>query len=96
MELRAKVEPSSGKHSAYTHFPKDPKLRYLLGGKQRGLLAEDELVQSCPVRKMLVTRKQQITKFSLKKVHRVTIIDMPWWYKIWQRSDYNPTYVKQK
>ena len=24
MEPRAKVEPSSGKHSVYTHFPKDP------------------------------------------------------------------------
>ena len=30
MESRAKVEPGSGKHSVYTHFPKDPKLRYLL------------------------------------------------------------------
>ena len=24
MELRAKVEPGSGKHGVYTHFPKDP------------------------------------------------------------------------
>ena len=24
MELRAKVEPGSGKHSVFTHFPKDP------------------------------------------------------------------------
>ena len=24
MESRAKVEPGSGKHSVYTHFPKDP------------------------------------------------------------------------
>ena len=24
MEPRAKVEPGSGKHSVYTHFPKDP------------------------------------------------------------------------
>ena len=24
MESRAKVEPGSGKHSIYTHFPKDP------------------------------------------------------------------------
>ena len=33
MESRAKVEPGSGKHSVYTHFPKDPKLRYLLEDK---------------------------------------------------------------
>ena len=26
----------------------------------------------------------------MKKANRVTIIDMPWWYKIWQRSGYNP------
>ena len=26
----------------------------------------------------------------------VTIVDMPWWYKIWQRSGYNPTHVKTK
>ena len=26
MELRAKVEPGSGKHSFYSHFPKDPKV----------------------------------------------------------------------
>ena len=31
----------------------------------------------------------------MKKVNRVTIIDMPWWYKIWQRSGYNSTHVKQ-
>ena len=30
MESRAKVELGSGKHSVYTHFPKRPKLRYLL------------------------------------------------------------------
>ena len=28
-ESRAKVEPGSGKHSVYTHFPKDRKLRHL-------------------------------------------------------------------
>ena len=38
----------------------------------------------------------QITKFSVKEVNRVTIIDTPWWYKIWQHSGYNHTRVKQK
>ena len=32
----------------------------------------------------------------MKKVNRVTIINVPWWHKIWQRSGYNPTHVKQK
>ena len=32
----------------------------------------------------------------MKKVNRVTIIDMPWWYKIWQHSGYNPTRAKQE
>ena len=31
----------------------------------------------------------------MKKVNRGTIIDMPWWYTIWQRSGYNPTHVKK-
>ena len=30
MKSRARVERGSGKHSVCTHFPKDPKLRYLL------------------------------------------------------------------
>ena len=30
MESRANVEPGSGKLSVFTHFPKDPKLQYLL------------------------------------------------------------------
>ena len=30
MESRAKVELGSGKHGVFTHFPKKPKLRYLL------------------------------------------------------------------
>ena len=45
---------------------------------------------------MLVTWSQRITKFSVKKVARGTIIDMPWWYKTWQHSGYNYTRVKQK
>ena len=35
-------------------------------------------------------------EFPVKKVNRVTIIDMPWWCKTWQRSGYNPTHAKQK
>ena len=33
MEPRAKVEPGSGKHSVYTHFPKDPDCDFCLKTK---------------------------------------------------------------
>ena len=33
MESRAKVEPGSGKHSVYTHFPKDPNCHICLKTK---------------------------------------------------------------
>ena len=54
MVPRAKVEPGSGKHSVKTHFPKDPNCD-ILKTKIQGVLAEDVLVQSCPVRNVLVT-----------------------------------------
>ena len=66
-------------------YPKDPNRD----------LAKDVLVQSCPERNILVTWFLRITKFSVKKVHRGTIIDMPWWYKTWQHSGYNHTRAKQ-
>ena len=31
----------------------------------------------------------------MKRTNLGTIIDLPWWYKIWQRSGYNPSHVKQ-
>ena len=34
MESRAKVEPGSGKHSVYTHFPKDPNCDICLKAKK--------------------------------------------------------------
>ena len=37
-----------------------------------------------------------MTKFSVEKVNRGTIIDMQSWYKTWQHSGYNHTHVKQK
>ena len=63
--------------------------------KSQGPLAEDVLVQSCPERNILVTWSQRITKFSVKKVNRETIIDMPWWYKTWKHSGYNHTRVNK-
>ena len=35
MESRAKVEPGSGKHSVYTHFPKDPNCDICLKTKTK-------------------------------------------------------------
>ena len=32
----------------------------------------------------------------MNEVNRLTIIDMPWWHKIWQRSGCSPTRAKQK
>ena len=32
----------------------------------------------------------------VKEVNRATIIDMPWWHKIWQLCGHNPTHVEQK
>ena len=50
MEQRAKVEPGSGKHSAYTHFREDPNCEICLE-----LLAENAVTSSCPERKISVT-----------------------------------------
>ena len=48
MEPRAKVEPGSGTHSVFSHFPKDPNCDICLKAKKQGLLAEDVLVQVVP------------------------------------------------
>ena len=94
---RTKVETGSGKQCVSSHFPKDPNCDICLKTKkERGLLAEDVFLQSCPERKFLVTWWPQITKFSVKKLNLVKIIDMPWWYKNWELSGFNPTHVKQK
>ena len=95
MESRAKVEHGSGKHSTCTHFRKEPNGDICLKTKITRFLAEDLLVQSCPERKTLVISQLWITKSSVKEVNHEVNIDMPWWYRIWQRSGHNPTHVKQ-
>ena len=96
MEPRAYVEPGSGKHCVFTHFPKDPNCDFRLKTKITRLLSQDALTQSWPERKISVCGSLQITKFQVKKVNRGTIINMPWWYKTWQRSGYSLTRAKQK
>ena len=80
MEPRAKVEPVSGKHSVCTHFPKDPNCDACL--KTRITRA------SC--RRRTGTVELRAEHFGAR-----TILDMPWWYKMWQHSGCNHTCVKQ-
>ena len=66
-----------GKHSVYTHFPKDRNCEICQRTKiTRGLCAEDVLAESYLMQKILVIRSQQITNFSVKVVNLETIIDM--------------------
>ena len=51
-EPRAKVV--SGKHSVYTHFPKDPNCDVCLRTKISRSSCRNALVQSCPMRKILL------------------------------------------
>ena len=84
-ESRAKVEPGSGKHSVYTHFPKDPNCDICLKTKKKneGFLQEAcwySRAQSGTFWWLENCRSQNSQK---KKVNHVTIIDTLWWYKIW-------------
>ena len=87
MESRAKVEPGSGKHSVHTHFPKDRNCDICLRTKITRASCRRRAGTVVPRAEILVTWWQQITKFSVKKVNRVTIIDMQSWY--------NNTHAKQ-
>ena len=84
MKSRAYVEPSSGKHSVFTHFPKDPnREKCVKRPKKASASCRRRAGTVVPrVEHFLVTWSQRITKFSVKRVNRGTIIDMSWWYKI--------------
>ena len=96
MEPRAYVEPGSGKPSVSTHIPKDPNCDICLKTKITRASCRRRADTVVPRAEHFGYLSKRITKFSVKKVNRVTIIDMLWWYKIWQLSGYNPTRVKQK
>ena len=51
---------------------------------------------NCDICLKTKTTRARITKFSVKKVNRETIIDMLWWYKTLQHSAYNPIACKTK
>ena len=53
-----------GKHSVYTHFPKDRKCEICLRTKNTRPYAEDAMAEPYLVQKILVIWLQQITKFS--------------------------------
>ena len=53
-EPRAKVVPGLGKHSLYTHFPKDRNCDICLRTKITRASCRRRIVQSCPERKILV------------------------------------------
>ena len=63
-------------------FRKRPKSRSLLETKITRASCRRCAGRVVPIAEGLVTWLQRITKFPLKKVNRGTIIDMPWWYKI--------------
>ena len=83
MESRAKLEPGSGKHSVYTHFPKDPNCDICLKTKITKASCRKRTGAAVPRPKNFGDLITSHHKVSVKKVNRVTIIDMPWWYKIW-------------
>ena len=96
MGARAKVEPSSGRHSIYTHFPKDPNCDICLRTKITRSSCRRRTGTVMPRAEHLWLDNSRLQKFSVNEVNRVTIIDTLWWYKIWQLSGYNTTHVKHK
>ena len=97
MEPRAKVGSGSGKQCKYA-LSEAPNLWSLLEDENnKGFLQKTywySRAQSGIF--FLVTWSKRITKFSVKKVNRETIIDTLLWYKTWQHSGYDHTRVKQK
>ena len=96
MKPRAKVEPGSGKHSVYTHFPKDPNCDICLRTKITRA--------SCRRRTGTVVPRAERFGDLITADHKVLSEESEsrnnhrygWWYKTWQHSGYNPTCVKPK
>ena len=72
-----------------------PTLRYLLEDKNNeGFLQKTCWYSRAQSGKCWWFNNCGPKNFSAKDVNLKTIIDMPWWYKIWQLSGYNPTREK--
>ena len=91
MESRAKVEPGSGKQSVFSHLPKDPNCDIYLKTKITRASCRRRAGTVVPRAEHFGDLITADHKNSVKKVTRVTIIDVSWWYKIWQHSGYNHT-----
>ena len=89
-------EQKWNKHSVYTHFLKDPNCDICLRTKITRASCRRRTGTVVPRAENFGDLHLQIAKFSVKKVNRETIIDMPWWYKMWPHSGYTRTRVKQK
>ena len=86
MELRAKVESDSGKHSIYVHVPKDKKCDICL--KTKLIRASCRRLAGTVVPRAenvgdLITADHK--KISVEDVNLETIIDTLSWYKTWQQ-----------
>ena len=91
MESRAKVEPGSGKHRVHTSR-RTEIVMFACGRKLTKASCRRRAGTVVPRAEHfgdLIAADHKV--FSVKKVSHGTIIDMPWWYKTWQPSGYNPT-----
>ena len=91
-----KVTSKSRKHGFYSHFPKDRNCEVCLRTKMTRAPCRRRTGEAAPRAEKfgdLITADQKV---SVKKVNRGTNIDVPWWYKTWQISGYNPTRAEQK
>ena len=79
MEPRAKVEPGSGNHSVFTHFPKDPNCEICLKTKITRASCRRRAGTVVPRAEHfgdMIAADQKV----LSEVNRGTITRMPWWF----------------
>ena len=95
MEPRVKVEPCSGKHSVYTHFPKHPNCDVCMNKKTTRTSCRRRTGTIVPRAEYfgdLITADQKVLSEESESQKN---IDMPWWKKIWQHSGHNHTRVNK-
>ena len=79
LEPTFKRREDLGKHSVYTHFPKDRNCEICKRTKITRAHAEDSMAKPYLELKNLVTRQQQITRCSVTIANLETITDMQSW-----------------
>ena len=86
-----------GKHSVYTHFPKDRNCEICQRTKiTRAPVQKTQWRSRTSCRKFLVIWLQEITMFSVKVVSLETIIDMQSWCRTWHPDGSRRIRAKQK